>query len=210
MQVGPHPARAKPVTDSASVPGQRPVATPSDPTGLGQVREPGTTVVRHADPKTAGASAVDCLHGPGWGMVPFVSVLVLNWNGSRYLTPCLDSIERNRCRHVEIVLVDNGSTDGSVDLVSDRFPGVTIVAHSSNQGFSRGYNAAIGFTRGHFLVFLNNDTVVDSGWLVPLIDELVAHPGIGITMSKLLFIGSRTVNSAGGVLKLWTGGQDLG
>lgn len=152
----------------------------------------------------------DCQHSLAWNSTPTVSVLVLNWNGERFLRACLGSLVQDACPHVEIVLVDNGSNDGSLALVRKEFPQVRIIANGSNLGFSRGYNAAVPQARGRFLVFLNNDTVVEPGWLIPLIDRLLEDSSIGITTCKLLFLGTRILNNAGGYLKLWTGCGELG
>ena len=74
----------------------------------------------------------------------------------------------------EIVLVDNGSSDGSVDFVRSRFPGVRIVALAENRGFAGGNNAGAKAARGEFLAFLNNDTIPDSAWLRALRDGIDA------------------------------------
>lgn len=139
-----------------------------------------------------------------------MSVMVLNWNGQRYLQSCLDSVTRDACKHVEVVLVDNGSTDGSVDLVRSQFPSVQVVAHATNLGFSTSYNLAVRQARGRYLVFLNNDTAVEVGWLVALIDHLIRNPAVGITMSKQLFMGTNVIVTVGGQLKLWQGTSELG
>ncbi len=165
-----------------------------------------TTVTLDSD--SLGRSA--CRHGPQWGSGIAVSVLILNWNGRRYLGPCITSVVEQSCSHVEVLLVDNGSTDDSVQAVRRDFPGLHIVAHPNNLGFSEGYNLAVGRTFGRFIAFLNNDTVVGNEWLAPLIDELISDPKVAIATSKLLFMGSHVVNATGGQLKLWQGGSDLG
>jgi GT2 family glycosyltransferase len=135
--------------------------------------------------------------------------MVLNWNGEAFLRPCLDSLAEETCKHVEVLLIDNGSKDRSVETVSREYPCVRVVAHTTNMGFSRGYDAAAPDARGDYLVFLNNDTVVRKGWLVPLIDGL-QESAVGITTSKILFYGLPLIQAAGGKLKLWTGPWELG
>jgi len=149
-----------------------------------------------------------CSHATDWDG-QLVSVLVLNWNGERFLGPCLASVVRDACPHVEVVVVDNGSSDASLEIAR-QFPGVRVVPHGTNLGFSRGYNAAVPEVKGQFLVFLNNDTVVEQGWLVPLIETLRQQPTVGISGSMQLFYGTQIVNSVGGAFTLWTGGMDLG
>lgn len=156
------------------------------------------------------ACALGCKHPGSWTHEPTVSVMVLNWNGEQFLRPCLDSLLADHCNHVEVLVVDNGSKDRSVEVVSSEYPAVRLVAHATNLGFSRGYDEAAPAARGDFLVFLNNDTVVDRGWLAPLIEGLENDPIVGITTSKLLFYGLPVVQAAGGQLKLWTGPWELG
>jgi len=151
-----------------------------------------------------------CSHPSTWGDGTVVSVLILNWNGQRFLPACLDSVLRSACKHVEVCLVDNGSTDDSVASTEKDFPRARVIALRENFGFGRAYNAAVDEISGRFVVFLNNDTVVESDWLVPLISELITDPQVAITTSKVLFMGSRIVNAAGGQLKLWQGGSELG
>lgn len=155
-------------------------------------------------------SSAKCGHDPSWDQYPFVSVLVLNWNGQRYLRECFNSLRYNSCPHVEVVLIDNGSQDNSVDFTREEFPNVRIIRHGENLGFCQGYNLAVEAVQAAFLVFLNNDTVVEQGWLEPLIGCLHGESDVAIATSKILFLGSRTINMAGGILKLWTGPADLG
>ncbi|HLW60024.1 MAG TPA: glycosyltransferase family 2 protein [bacterium] len=156
------------------------------------------------------SEVANCKHAPWGGTIPLVSVLVLNWRGRRFLKPCFASLIRDVCPHVELLLIDNGSDDGSVDLVKTEFPQVRVISYDVNLGFSRGYNAAVPLARGRFMVFLNNDTEVKEGWLFPLIDALRERPDIGIASSKLVFFGTHLLNGVGGYLKLWTGGGELG
>lgn len=165
-----------------------------------------TAYSRRRQTKRAG----QCSHGAAWPETPLVSILVLNWNGKQYLRPCLESLRSDICSHVELVVVDNGSSDGSVLLVQEEFPEVKVVVHAGNLGFSRAYNGAVTHVGGSYLVFLNNDTEVERGWLEPLIDQLLERPEIGIVACKLLFFGTRILNGAGGYTKLWTGGGELG
>lgn len=151
-----------------------------------------------------------CRHGAKRETGPIASVLVLNWNGLRFLAPCLSSVLADACDHVEVVLIDNGSADGSVALVGAQFPNVKIIQHKTNLGFSVGYNVAVPRTRGQILVFLNNDTVVSKGWLDPLVEPLQKQSQVGLTTSKILFFGTNRINAAGGKLKLWTGANELG
>lgn len=106
-------------------------------------------------------------------MVPKVSVVVLNWNGKRDTTECLESLQRVNYHNLEIIVVDNGSTDESVAEIHERFPDVVILETGANLGYSGGNNYGIKWALGHgadYLLLLNNDTIVDPTLLSAYID----------------------------------------
>lgn len=100
----------------------------------------------------------------------FVSIIVVNWNGRGYLTDCLDALRaQTHCRH-EVILVDNGSTDGSIALVREAYPEVVLVQSPRNTGFIGGNLLGLRVARGDWIALLNNDTVAEPGWLAALLD----------------------------------------
>ena len=107
--------------------------------------------------------------------IPMVRVIVLNWNGRFWLGGCLEALRQQDCPPFEIVLVDNGSTDGSADFVRQRFPECRVVALGANIGFAAGNNAGARGATVPYLAFLNNDTKVDPGWLAALVAAAL-HP----------------------------------
>lgn len=120
---------------------------------------------------------------------PFVSVVVLNYNGLRFLDACLGSLERldyPRDRY-EVVLVDNLSSDGSVEIAEERFPGIRVVRNGRNLGFAGGNNVALRAARADYVALLNNDTAVDERWLGQLVEAAEQDPSVGACTSKLLF-----------------------
>src|SRR5437867_3885831 len=127
---------------------------------------------------------------PGDGAHPTVSVVSLNYNGRRYLERFLRSALAldypPPCYRV--VIVDNGSTDGSVDLVRERFPQVHIVEAGRNLGFAGGCNLGIRATRSEYVALVNNDTVVERDWLRPLVEVAESDPRVGLVGSKMLFL----------------------
>jgi GT2 family glycosyltransferase len=118
---------------------------------------------------------------------PLFSVIILNWNGRHLLEECLESVSSQSFRDFETIVVDNGSTDGSVDWLKDRCgDAVSTVALPSNLGFAGGNNAGIRVARGRYLILLNNDTAVDPGWLAALADAVRRHPDAGMFTPKIL------------------------
>lgn len=94
--------------------------------------------------------------------------------------------------------MDNASTDGSADLVADSFPGVRLIRNAVNCGFGHGNNLGASSAGGQFLVFLNPDTEVESGWLEPLIAALRRDPNTGLATSKILLMSDpTTINTCG-------------
>jgi len=135
--------------------------------------------------------------------LPYVSILVLNYNGRRWLFSCLSSLLKTEYPQYEIILVDNASTDGSVEFVKKNFPRVKIIKFSQNLGYALAYNIAYKYAKGDILVFLNNDTMVSSNWLKEIIKFLskVRTPIIvGPKICKMY--NKRKLDSAGGVVNI--------
>ena len=121
-------------------------------------------------------------------MPPEISVVIVTWNGKHHLEGCLKATATQVDVDPEIVLVDNGSSDGTVDFVRSRFPSVRIVALGENRGFAGGNNAGARAARGEFLAFLNNDTVPDSMWLRTLRDGIDAASRFLLTTSRIVYM----------------------
>jgi len=127
-----------------------------------------------------------------------VSLIVLNWNGKHHLERCLSSLLAQTYPDFEVILVDNASTDGSVEFVRERFPKVKIIRNDKNLGFAAGNNVAIKATQGNYVATLNNDTQVDPHWLEELVKAAEADPKVGMCASKMLFLHQPDmINSTG-------------
>lgn len=116
-----------------------------------------------------------------------VSVIIVNWNGRKLLLECLGALQRQTYRTFTVMVVDNGSRDGSVEHVKSRFPDVRIIALPDNSGFSVANNVALKAVKTPYVALLNNDTAPDPFWLERLVDVLDTHPDVGFTASKMLF-----------------------
>ncbi len=117
---------------------------------------------------------------------PVVSVCIVNWNCRALLQACLRSLTSKWQRlRLEVIVVDNASTDGAAEMVRRRFPRVVLVRNADNVGFARANNQAARLARGRWLFFLNNDTVVPPGALRRLIEYGRAHPEIGLLGPRL-------------------------
>jgi GT2 family glycosyltransferase len=129
-------------------------------------------------------------------MQPLVSVVIVNFNGKRFLGPCLSALATQSYKPCEIILVDNGSSDDSAGYVRSYFPGVILVETGTNCGFAGGTNAGIKRARGEFILTLNNDTVADTNLMENLVKPMMADSRIGMCASKMLFSDGR-LNSTG-------------
>lgn len=127
---------------------------------------------------------------PGDGRHPTVSVVSVNYNGRRYLRRFLESMQAldypPACYRV--VVVDNASTDGSVELLREQFPQVCLLEAGGNLGFAGGCNLGIRSSRSDYVVLANNDTVVEPGWLRALVEVAESDPRVGLVGSKILFL----------------------
>jgi len=129
-------------------------------------------------------------------MNPLISIIIVNFNGLRYLGPCLSSLEKQSYEPCEIILVDNGSSDGSAGYVRAHFPKVIVVETGTNRGFAGGTNAGIKEAHGDFILTLNNDTITDSHFLENIIKPMLADKRVGMCASKMRFPDGR-INSTG-------------
>ncbi len=122
---------------------------------------------------------------PVSGVCVRVSVIIVTWNGLEHLATCLESLAAQVFRDFEVLLVDNGSTDGSVPFVRERFPWVELILLPDNAGFAAGNNAGFARARGEYIVTLNNDTAADPGWLAELVAVADARSDAGMVASRI-------------------------
>ena len=117
---------------------------------------------------------------------PKVSIIIPHWNGIDILSECLESLLQTDYDNLEIIVVDNASTDGSSDFISLNFPQIDLLENSQNYGYAGGCNRGAAVSSGDYLVFLNNDTIQDSNWISHLVDFLNLNPKVAAVQPKIL------------------------
>ncbi len=129
------------------------------------------------------------------------SVVVVNWNGKHLLAECLDSLLAQTYRQVEVILVDNGSRDGSAAWAREKYgERVRLVELAGNRGFAGGNNAGFEVAQGEFILMLNNDAVADARWVEELVTAAQADPTLAGCSSKILIHADKTLFENTGLL----------
>jgi GT2 family glycosyltransferase len=128
---------------------------------------------------------------------PLLSILIPHFNGVHFLAPCFNALRAQTYPRLEVILIDNGSTDNSLEFTRHNFPEVKIVETGQNLGYAA-LNYAFAQARGDIIVPLNNDTEVAPGWAQALVETLKKYPAAGMAASKMLLFDRRdTLHSAG-------------
>lgn len=133
-----------------------------------------------------------------------VSIIVLNHNGYQMTKDCLKSLLNVNYNNIEIIIIDNGSSDNSAKLLLKDFPNIKIIRNKINRGYAEGNNIGFRAASGDLICFLNNDTLVEKNFISPLIDVLISSEKIGAVQPKIMnypqikvidSIGSYFINS---------------
>lgn len=125
------------------------------------------------------------------------SVVIPNWNGARHLPICLESLRQQQYSPMQVIVVDNASTDGSLALL-DAYPEIRALPLDENRGFAGACNAGMEVAEGEFIVLLNNDTAVDPAWAAEVVAAFERNPQVGLIASKMLLFDRRdTFHTAG-------------
>ncbi len=117
---------------------------------------------------------------------PKVSIVLVNWNSLRYLPGCFDSIDAQTLRSIEVIVVDNGSTDGSFEWLQHKRPRAKIIQNLHNTGFCVANNQGIEASSGEFVLLMNTDVVLDPEFLEVLVFAIESDPRVGWASGKLL------------------------
>jgi len=125
-----------------------------------------------------------------------ISVIIVSWNAKRYLRECLESLTQTpSLLTLEVIVVDNASTDGSPEMVAAEFPEVRLIRNDQNLGFARANNIGISQSTGRYVSLINSDVVVQPNCLDLLVKYMDEHPLVGLTGPKILN-GDRTLQSS--------------
>ena len=137
---------------------------------------------------------------------PDVSIVIVTCNGRQYLDACLRAAEAQQGVSAEIIVVDNGSTDGSAEFVRATFPRVRVIELTENRGFADGNNVGAREARGEYVAFLNNDTVADVTWLRALRAGIELTTGFALATSRIVYMHNpEVIDSAGDGMLRWGG-----
>jgi len=142
--------------------------------------------------------------------MPEVSVVIVNHNTRELLRSCLESlVNRGGVTELEVIVVDNGSTDGSVGMVREVFPSVTVMVNPTNEGFAAPNNQGMGLARGRYIFLLNTDTVLERDALRVLVRSLEQAPAVGACGPMLVHPDGSVQRSVKGFPSLMTHCADM-
>jgi GT2 family glycosyltransferase len=126
------------------------------------------------------------------------SIIIINYNGQEHIDECLYAIYHNTNLPVEVIVVDNASIDGSINLLKSNNPGVKLITNETNKGYAQGINQGLCKASGAYFVVLNMDVIVEQNWLAPLISFLESHPEAGAATPCIMLYGQQhRINALG-------------
>ncbi|HKB43593.1 MAG TPA: glycosyltransferase family 2 protein, partial [Chitinophagaceae bacterium] len=134
---------------------------------------------------------------------PKVAIVILNWNGRKYLEQFLPSVCSSSWSNFEIIIADNGSTDDSIMFLETNYPGIRTIRFKENYGFAKGYNEALKQVESGYYVLLNSDVEVQPGWLEPMIDLLEKDKTIAACQPKILSYKNKRLFEYAGAAGGW-------
>lgn len=120
-----------------------------------------------------------------------VSVIILNWNGKRYIRDCLNSVVLQTYPDIEVIVVDNASSDNSQDIVNKEYPFVELIENSENKGFSEAINQGIKASSGSYILSLNNDVIMDPAFISQAVEAASMEKQIGSVSGKLMRVAPK-------------------
>ncbi|HVV55750.1 MAG TPA: glycosyltransferase family 2 protein [Mucilaginibacter sp.] len=138
---------------------------------------------------------------------PKVAVVILNWNGKKHLSQFLPSVLASIWPNLDVIVGDNGSTDGSVEFLQEQFPGVRIIQNDQNYGFTGGYNRVLEKVDADYFILLNSDVEVHPGWIAPVINLMESDALIAAAAPKIKWFTEKDrfehAGAAGGFIDIF-------
>ncbi len=132
----------------------------------------------------------------------FISIIIVNYNGKKWLRQCLDSLLKQTYKFYEIIVVDNNSADGSVKFLKKNYKEIVLIENGDNYGFAKGNNIGLKKAKGDYILLLNNDTYVEKDFLNDFLKAFDAIPHLAIAQSKLILMKKKnTLDTCSG---FWT------
>jgi hypothetical protein len=132
--------------------------------------------------------------------VPMVSLVIVTSNNKRILTECLYSVNSVEYSNLEVIVVDNGSSDGTSSLISEKFPRVRIIRSERNLGYAAGNNLGIRNARGSYIILLNDDTMVEPQFITRLVEAMEIEPRAALGSCKIYGMKGKRLQYAGGFI----------
>lgn len=120
-----------------------------------------------------------------------ISIIIPHWNGKKHLPDCLSSLQNQTWDEHEVLLVDNGSTDGTQAYVKTNYPAVSLIELGENRGFTGACLAGYARTQGEIIILLNNDTEVGADWLAEIMAAFERNPKAGAVASRMMLFDER-------------------
>ncbi len=134
---------------------------------------------------------------------PKVAIVILNWNGRKYLEQFLPSVLQTSYANYEVIVADNGSTDDSITFLETNFAGIRLIRFNQNFGFAKGYNEALKQVQADYYVLLNSDVEVQAGWLQPMVTLLESDKTIAACQPKILSYNNKKMFEYAGAAGGW-------
>jgi GT2 family glycosyltransferase len=136
-------------------------------------------------------------------VTPTTAIVILNWNGRKFLEQFLPIVTANTCPGAEVIIADNASTDDSIPYLCEHHPGLRIITLDRNYGFAGGYNAALSQVKADYYVLLNSDVEVAPGWMEPIIRLLETDATIGACQPKIRMFANKSSFEYAGAAGGW-------
>lgn len=134
-----------------------------------------------------------------------VSVIILNWNGIKFIEKCILSLMKVSYPNVEILFVDNASTDGSPELIEKKYPNIKVIRNKKNLGFAEGHEIGFRIAKGESVLLLNTDTMVEKNLITSLVNVLYSDKTIGAVQPKIVMYPQKDIIDSIGVFFLMNG-----